>query len=178
MSSPPRHSHAQTKVATKNQDRRPLLLTMGAKDHTVPEAVSKSTYKQYQHSESTTELTEFADRGHSLTIDHGWREIADSVLSCLKGKGDLRQQRSLRRDATPPRGTNSRGDWPNMLRAAEVQHGQGGGYEHAGRVCSFGRGQQAHRSLGSRHHVRAPVTRKYDPTAATRATSCAAWAAR
>ena len=56
-----------------------------------PEAFSKSTYKQYQHLESTTELTEFADRGHSLTIDHGWREIADSVLSCLKGKGDLRR---------------------------------------------------------------------------------------
>jgi hypothetical protein len=35
----------------------------------------------------TTELTEFADRGHSLTIDHGWREIADSVLSWLKAKG-------------------------------------------------------------------------------------------
>lgn len=53
----------------------------------MPEAVSKSTYKQYRHSEATTELTEFADRGHSLTIDHGWREVAYSVLSRLKGKG-------------------------------------------------------------------------------------------
>jgi hypothetical protein len=52
-----------------------------------PEAISKSTYKQYRHSEATTELTEFADRGHSLTIDHGWREIAGSVLSWLKAKG-------------------------------------------------------------------------------------------
>ena len=47
----------------------------------------KSTYKQYRHSEATTELTEFADRGHSLTIDHGSLDIADSVLSWLKGKG-------------------------------------------------------------------------------------------
>jgi esterase/lipase len=74
-------------VDTKNEDRGPLLLTMGGKDHTVPEAISKSTYMQYRHAEATTELTELADRGHSLTIDQGWREVADSVLSCLKGKG-------------------------------------------------------------------------------------------
>ena len=79
--------HAQTKVETGNQNRGPLLLTMGGKDHTVPEAISTSTYKQYRHSEATTELVEFADRGHSLTIDHGWREVADSVLTWLKGKG-------------------------------------------------------------------------------------------
>jgi pimeloyl-ACP methyl ester carboxylesterase len=79
--------HAQTKVDTRNEDRGPLLLTMGGKDHTVPEAISKSTYKQYRHSEATTELTEFADRGHSLTIDHGWRDVADFVLSWLRGKG-------------------------------------------------------------------------------------------
>jgi hypothetical protein len=53
------NSHAQTKVDTKNEDRGPLLITMGGKDHTVPEAISKSTYKQYRHSEATTELTEF-----------------------------------------------------------------------------------------------------------------------
>lgn len=27
------------------------------------------------------------DRGHSLTVDRGCREVADSVLSWLKGKG-------------------------------------------------------------------------------------------
>ena len=83
----PTSTRTQTKVDTKNEDRGPLLLTMGGKDHTVPEAISKSTYKQYRHSGATTELAEFADRGHSLTIDHGGREIADSVLSWLKGKG-------------------------------------------------------------------------------------------
>ena len=79
--------HAQTKVDTKNQGPRTAAAHHGGKDHTVPEAVSKSTYKQYRHSEATTELTEFADRGHSLIIDPGWREIADSVLSWLKAKG-------------------------------------------------------------------------------------------
>ena len=60
---------------------------MGGLDHTVPEAISKSTYKKYRKNESATELVEFEDRGHSLTIDHGWREVADSALDWLKGKG-------------------------------------------------------------------------------------------
>ncbi len=79
--------HAETKVDTKNADRGPLLLTMGGKDHTVPEAITKSTYKQYRKSEATTELKEFEDRGHSLTIDHGWRDVADYVLGWLGEKG-------------------------------------------------------------------------------------------
>ena len=79
--------HAETKVEVDNEDRGPLLLTMGGKDHTVPEAITKSTYKQYRKSKAVTEITEFADKGHSLTIDHGWREVADSVLGWLKDKG-------------------------------------------------------------------------------------------
>jgi pimeloyl-ACP methyl ester carboxylesterase len=78
--------HAETKVAVDNVDRGPLLLTMGGRDHTVPEAISKATYKQYRKSQASTELVEFADRGHSLTIDHGWREVADAVLTWLKTK--------------------------------------------------------------------------------------------
>ena len=77
---------AQTKVDVNREDRGPLLLTMGGKDHTVPEAITKSTYKKYRHSSASTELVEFEDRGHSLTVDHGWREVADSVLTWLKGK--------------------------------------------------------------------------------------------
>jgi pimeloyl-ACP methyl ester carboxylesterase len=78
--------HSQTKVDVDNEERGPLLLTMGGMDHTVPEAISKSTYKQYRKSSAITEIVEFEDRGHSLTIDHGWREVADSILSWLKGK--------------------------------------------------------------------------------------------
>jgi esterase/lipase len=59
---------------------------MGGKDHTIPEAISKSTYKQYRKSSAVTDLVEFEDRGHSLTIDHGWREVADSVLDWLRSK--------------------------------------------------------------------------------------------
>jgi len=78
--------HAQTAVDT-SADRGPLLLTMGGLDHTVPEAISKSTYKRYRKNESTTELVELADRGHSLTIDHGWQDVAATVLEWLSGKG-------------------------------------------------------------------------------------------
>ena len=79
--------HAQTKVEVDNEDRGPLLLTMGGMDHTVPEAITKSTYKQYRKSTAVTDIVEFEDRGHSLTIDHGWREIADSTLDWLKKQG-------------------------------------------------------------------------------------------
>jgi alpha-beta hydrolase superfamily lysophospholipase len=79
--------HAQTKVEVDNEDRGPLLLTMGGMDHTVPEAITKSTYKQYRKSSAVTDIVEFADRGHSLTMDHGWREVADSILGWLKTQG-------------------------------------------------------------------------------------------
>ena len=68
-------------------DRGPLLLVGGGKDHTVPTAVTRSTLKQYRGSPSATELVEFADRGHSLTIDHGWPELADTALRWFADKG-------------------------------------------------------------------------------------------
>jgi len=79
--------HSPAKVATDNQGRGPLLLIMGGQDHTVPEAVTKATLKQYRHSEATTDILEFPDRAHSLTIDHGWREVADACLSWLENQG-------------------------------------------------------------------------------------------
>ena len=60
---------------------------MGGKDHTVPEAVTKATLKQYRHSEATTDILEFADRAHSLTIDHGWHDVAQASLDWLKQHG-------------------------------------------------------------------------------------------
>jgi alpha-beta hydrolase superfamily lysophospholipase len=80
--------HSEAKVDTENSERGPLLLIMGGKDHTVPEAITKSTLKQYRHSTAVTELVEFADRGHSLVIDSGWPEVAQASLAFLK-KNDL-----------------------------------------------------------------------------------------
>jgi pimeloyl-ACP methyl ester carboxylesterase len=76
-------SQSPAKVATGNAERGPLLLTMGGRDHTVPEAVTKATLKQYRDSPAVTDVVEFADRGHSLTVDSGWRAVAESVLSWL-----------------------------------------------------------------------------------------------
>jgi pimeloyl-ACP methyl ester carboxylesterase len=76
--------HSPAKVDTANDMRGPLLLIMGGRDHTVPEAVTRATLKQYRHSGAVTDIMEFADRAHSLTIDHGWREVADAVLAWLK----------------------------------------------------------------------------------------------
>jgi pimeloyl-ACP methyl ester carboxylesterase len=79
--------HSPAKVDTRNPSRGPLLLIMGGQDHTVPEAITKSTLKQYRYSPAVTELVEFADRGHSLTIDAGWAEVAGACLSWLSDKG-------------------------------------------------------------------------------------------
>jgi pimeloyl-ACP methyl ester carboxylesterase len=79
--------HSPDAVDTRNDGRGPLLLVMGGRDHTVPEAVTKATAKQYRHSSAVTELLEFPDRGHSLTVDSGWREVADRVLGWLAEQG-------------------------------------------------------------------------------------------
>ncbi|WP_194918876.1 alpha/beta hydrolase [Catenulispora rubra] len=79
--------HSPAKVDTANEMRGPLLLMTGGKDHTVPEAVTRATLKQYRHSEAVTDITDFPDRGHSLTIDSGWREVADTALRWLRQQG-------------------------------------------------------------------------------------------
>ncbi len=79
--------HSPAEVATGNSGRGPLLLVTGGKDHTVPEAVTKSTLRQYRGSDAVTDLVEFPDRGHSLTIDNGWPAVADESLSWLAKQG-------------------------------------------------------------------------------------------
>jgi pimeloyl-ACP methyl ester carboxylesterase len=76
--------HSQAKVDTDNADRGPLLLISGTADHTVPDVVTRSTLKQYRDSTAVTELKQFEGRGHSLTIDSGWREVAEAILEWLK----------------------------------------------------------------------------------------------
>ena len=77
-------SHASTKVDTRNSSRGPLLLMSGGKDHTVPESVVRATLAQYRHSEAVTDIIDFPDRGHSLTIDSGWQTVAATVLDWLR----------------------------------------------------------------------------------------------
>ena len=79
--------HSEAAVDTNRSDRGPLLLVAGGQDHTAPEAVTRGTLKQYRHSTAVTDLQELDDRGHSLTIDHGWRGVAEVVLSWLQTQG-------------------------------------------------------------------------------------------
>ncbi|WP_028645564.1 alpha/beta hydrolase [Nocardioides sp. URHA0020] len=79
--------HSPAAVNTHNDDRGPLLLIMGGKDHTVPEVITKSTLKQYRDSLAVTDLLEFEDRGHSLVVDSGWRDVATACLEWLEKQG-------------------------------------------------------------------------------------------
>jgi pimeloyl-ACP methyl ester carboxylesterase len=79
--------HSPAAVDTHNADRGPLLLIMGGRDHTVPEVITKSTLKQYRDSLAVTELLEFEDRGHSLVVDSGWKDIATACLEWLEKQG-------------------------------------------------------------------------------------------
>jgi pimeloyl-ACP methyl ester carboxylesterase len=74
------------KVDTKNAGRGPLLITGGGHDHTVPRTISKQTLHLYNKTTAVTDYRDFPDRGHSLTIDAGWREVADSALDWLRSK--------------------------------------------------------------------------------------------
>jgi pimeloyl-ACP methyl ester carboxylesterase len=69
----------EAKVRSKNPDRGPLLIISGENDNTVPWAVANASYKKQKRNEGVTEIVEMPGRGHSLTIDHGWREVADTA---------------------------------------------------------------------------------------------------
>ncbi len=72
------------KVKSKNPDRGPMLIIEGGKDHTVPPSIAKASFKKERRNEGVTEYREFPDRGHSLTIDSGWQEVADAALQFVK----------------------------------------------------------------------------------------------
>src|SRR5687767_13274386 len=74
----------ESKVDTKNPDRGPLLILDGEKDHTVPWAIANASYKRQKRNPSVTETKKMPNRGHSLTIDHGWQEVAQTALDFVK----------------------------------------------------------------------------------------------
>jgi pimeloyl-ACP methyl ester carboxylesterase len=74
----------EAKVDTENPDRGPLLIISGEKDNTVPWAIANASFKQQQHNRGVTEIVEMPNRGHALTIDDGWREVAEAALAFVK----------------------------------------------------------------------------------------------
>jgi pimeloyl-ACP methyl ester carboxylesterase len=74
----------EAKVDTKNPDRGPLLIIEGAADHTVPVAVADAAYQKQKRNPGVTEIVHLPNRGHSLVIDAGWRDVADTALAFVK----------------------------------------------------------------------------------------------
>jgi pimeloyl-ACP methyl ester carboxylesterase len=74
----------EAKVNSRNPDRGPLLIISGEKDHTVPWAIANASYKKQKRNDGVTEIVEIPNRGHALTIDSGWREVADTALGFVK----------------------------------------------------------------------------------------------
>jgi pimeloyl-ACP methyl ester carboxylesterase len=74
----------EAKVDSKNPDRGPLLIISGEKDHTVPWSIANASYKRQKRNEGVTEIAEIPNRGHALTIDGGWREVADRALAFVR----------------------------------------------------------------------------------------------
>jgi len=74
----------EAKVDSKNPDRGPLLIISGEKDNTVPWKIANASFKKQKRNEGVTEIVEIPNRGHGLTIDSGWREVADTALAFVK----------------------------------------------------------------------------------------------
>jgi pimeloyl-ACP methyl ester carboxylesterase len=74
----------EAKVDSKNPDRGPQLIVSGELDHTVPWAIANASYKREKRNPGVTEIVEIKGRGHSLTIDSGWREVADTALGFVQ----------------------------------------------------------------------------------------------
>jgi len=74
----------EAKVRSKSPERGPLLIVSGERDNTVPWAIANASYKRQKRNEGVTEIVEIPGRGHALTIDSGWREVADTALAFVR----------------------------------------------------------------------------------------------
>jgi non-heme chloroperoxidase len=74
----------EAKVDSDNPERGPLLIISGEKDHTVPWAIANASFKQQRGNVGITEIVEMPNRGHALTIDSGWRAVAETALTFIR----------------------------------------------------------------------------------------------
>jgi pimeloyl-ACP methyl ester carboxylesterase len=74
----------ETRVDSKNPQRGPLLIIAGDSDNTVPTAITNASYKIQSKNPGITEIEHIKDRGHSLVIDHGWKDVADAALTFVR----------------------------------------------------------------------------------------------
>jgi pimeloyl-ACP methyl ester carboxylesterase len=74
----------EAKVNWRTPTRGPLLIIDGERDHTVPPVLARAAYKLQKKNPGVTEFAIAPDRGHSLVIDSGWREVAETALTFLQ----------------------------------------------------------------------------------------------
>jgi non-heme chloroperoxidase len=74
----------EAKLGPKNPARGPLLIIDGEKDHVIPWAIAHGSFKRQRSNPGVTEIKKIPNRGHSLTIDSGWREVAETALEFVK----------------------------------------------------------------------------------------------
>jgi non-heme chloroperoxidase len=74
----------ETQLDSKNPERGPLLIIAGDSDNTVPTAITNASYKIQSKNPGITEIEHIKGRGHSLVIDHGWKDVADAALTFVK----------------------------------------------------------------------------------------------
>jgi pimeloyl-ACP methyl ester carboxylesterase len=75
---------SEDKVDTTNPARGPMLIISADSDHTVPWAIANAAYKKQKRNPGVTEIVKMPGRGHTLTIDAGWREVAAQALAFVK----------------------------------------------------------------------------------------------
>jgi pimeloyl-ACP methyl ester carboxylesterase len=75
---------SEAKVDTENPHRGPMLIVSGERDQTVPRAIAEASYKKQKRNADVTEFVEMPGRGHALTIDSGWRGVADTALDFVR----------------------------------------------------------------------------------------------
>jgi pimeloyl-ACP methyl ester carboxylesterase len=78
----------EAKLDPKNPDRGPLLIIEGEKDHTVALAIANASFKRQRQNPAVTEIEKVPNRGHALTIDSGWREVAERALAFIRRFAD------------------------------------------------------------------------------------------
>ncbi len=102
---------SEAKLDVRNPDRGPLLIIQGEKDHTVAPAIGNAAYKRQRHNTAVTEIQHIPNRGHSLAIDSGWREVAQVALDFVNRFADSPGEKGARaggegvRDVEPTRTT-------------------------------------------------------------------------
>ena len=75
---------SELRVDTSNAERGPLLVMSGEKDNTVPWAIANASFRKQRRNAAVSEIVEMPGRGHALTIDSGWRAVANTALAFVQ----------------------------------------------------------------------------------------------